>query len=256
MKGTRRFDPRPKIILLAAGAVFFFLPLRLEVLGAGLMLLLVPGGLVLKTRLLRVLSSILPILILVALLTPFFYRQGTPIWQMGETVVLTLRGLEETGRLLIRFTGITAVFALFYLTTPAERFLSALEWYGLPFRAALVMSLTLRFIPSLFTLYQRVEDAHSLRRAGELADRNGFFRRFRNLLPTLTSVLIQAVKKIGPLSMSLELQGVGLSSRRTRFVRLPRFRDVAFQFLLVLLILSLLVTVLVIFPQLWYNGAS
>jgi energy-coupling factor transport system permease protein len=202
------------------------------------------------------LISILPILILVALLTPFFFRQGAPVWQIRGTVLVTIRGLEETGRLLIRFTGITTVFALFYLTTPAEQFLSALEWYGLPFRAALVLNLTLRFIPSLFILYQRVEDAHSLRRAGELSGHSGFFRRFRNLLPTLTSVLIQAIKKIGPLSMTLELQGVGLPGPRTRFFRLPRFRDVALQFFFTFLGLGFLVAVLVIFPQLWYNGAS
>ena len=119
-----------------------------------------------------------------------------------------------------------------------------------------MLNLTLRFIPSLFTLYRRVEDAHSLRRAGESSRGRGFFGRLGRLLPTLTSVLIQAVKRIAPLSMTLELRGVGGAGRRTSFVRLPRNRRTAVQFAGVLLFMGIVLSILVIFPGLWYNGAS
>lgn len=175
---------------------------------------------------------------------------------MGSTIILTTGGLEETGRLLCRFTGITICFALFYITTPAESFIASLRWFGLPFKAALVLNLTLRFIPSLFTLYQRVEDAHSLRRSGESAGGRGFFGRLKRLLPTLTSVLIQAVKRIAPLSMTLELRGIGAAGRRTSYIRLPRGKKVKFQFLGTFLFMGILIAVLVISPGLWYNGAS
>jgi len=117
----------------------------------------------------------------------------------------------------------------------------------------LVLNLTLRFIPSLFDLYRRVEDAHSLRRAGEVNQGNSLFHRMGRLLPTLTSVLILSVKRIAPLSMTLELRGIGLKNKRTTYAGLPRHPRVVFEFIGVLILLGIITCVLVIFSGLWYN---
>ena len=242
------FDPRPKILLLLFGVVLFFLPLTVETLAICLGLLGFPGFLRTGRSLGRALLSILPLLTLVALLTPLFVRRGEPLWQVGAVVILTSGGWEETGRLLCRFTGITLCFSLFYLTTGAENFIVALRWFGLPYRAALVLNLTLRFIPSLFTLYRRVEEAHSLRRAEELHGRRRFGGRLKYLLPTLTSVLIQAVKRIVPLSMALELRGIDVAGSRTSYTQLARGRKVIIEFLITLLFMGIVITALVLFP--------
>lgn len=241
-----KLDPRPKILLLLFGTVLFFLPLDVPILAISLGLLGLVGFFLIGRGLGRSILSILPILILTILLTPLFVRRGEPLWQVNALVVLTSGGLEETGRHLCRFIGITLCFSLFHRTTPAETLVPALGWFGLPYRAALILNLTLRFVPSFFILYRRIEEAHSLRRAEELPGRRGIVQRLKYLFPTLVSVLIQVVKRILPLSMTLELRGIGAAGNRTSYTQLPRGRRLAWEFVMTLLFMGMVIVALVL----------
>jgi energy-coupling factor transport system permease protein len=98
----------------------------------------------------------------------------------------------------------------------------ALRWYGLPYRPSLTLIMAFRFIPTLVELYQNVQDAHSLRTAGERPV--GFFGR---ILPRLTSVFIQAIRMVPSLAMALETRGLGRRTPRTEWRELPRRRRAA-----------------------------
>ena len=149
---------------------------------------------------------------------------------IGQRRVLTDRGLILTTALIIRFTGITAAFYLFFSTTETGPFILALRAFGLPYRAALTVTISLRYIPDMFSTYGRISDAHKLRRAGfesgGAARRRGFRHRLNNLFPVLISVLIHAVKSIPSLAMALDSKGLGRGNRRTSCRKLCSWRKI------------------------------
>jgi energy-coupling factor transport system permease protein len=206
-----RFDPRAKLAVLVVAAACFFLPFRIEVplvYVAGLALL-VAACLGVK-ELLKALLAIAPLIVVVAVLTPFLTRTGPVLWRPFGVPILTLDGLFQTARLLLRFTGITLAFFAVFRTIEVNDFVGSLRWFGLPFSASLVIVIALRFIPSLIDAYRSIQDAHELRSHGKM-------RFFDRLLPRLTSIVIFAVKRMPTLAMVLESRGFGRRERRTDF---------------------------------------
>jgi energy-coupling factor transport system permease protein len=220
-----RFDPRCKLVLLLLFLVLFLLPVRLELCAAYLLVVVLLILAALSAReLLRPLRVIGPLLLLVAVLTPPFHRQGQVFLRVLGWPLLTSGGVLETARLAMRVTGITLAFFVFLRTTSPEDILLSLRWFGLPFAAVLALGIALQYIPTVRDLYLQVVDAHRLRRSGEetpAGQSRGLRRLATDTLPALTSVLIVAVRRITILAMALEVRGVGLRRRRTSYSALP-----------------------------------
>lgn len=224
---VHHYDPRAKTLLLLAFLVLFFLPIRVGHLGAYLAVVVVLSGAFLGIpNTLRPIRLILPILILVLLLTPPFYREGSALVTIRGFTVLSVTGLLLALRLIIRFTGITMVFYLFIGTTDPDELILAFRWFRLPYTVSLVLSLALGYIPTIRTLYDQVRDAHRLRLAGEgegigvagvRPQGRGLFKRLREAIPVLTSVLILSVRRIPTLAMALECRGVGRKNPRSSY---------------------------------------
>jgi energy-coupling factor transport system permease protein len=228
-------DPRPKLLLLLLLSVIFFLPFGPAELGLYALLLCVCTLFSLGPRDLFVsLRSIFPILILVALLTPPFNLSGEVFLRLGGRPLLTSGGLLETLRLVSRFLGVTLLFFLFFRTTETENFILALLWYGLPSPAALTLTITVRYIPYIFSLYGQIKDAHRLRLPQAMGRRQGMRVRFGSMIPILVSVVIQSIRSIPNLAMSLESRGVGRNAPRTSYLSLPPVRVLPFMLCLAL----------------------
>ena len=244
-----RFDPRPKLILLVATLVIFFLPVSPIWLlpYATLLSLLILFSLGPKELALPILT-ILPVLLFVAILTPPFHRGGDPLIVIWKQVILTTNGLQETARMILRFTGITLAFFLYLRTTAINDLILALRWFGLPFKAALVATLAFRYIPYMAQVYANVVDAHRLRSDPNEEERRWWElrKRVRRLLPVLTSVLIYAIKGIPMLSMALESRGMGRKNPRADYIQLKQGSSLLFDFLATLLVLCLLLIPLIV----------
>jgi len=209
-------DPRLKAIILLSIVVIFFLPLSISamlILFTGLILLGINSLGLLKA--LQPVKMILPILIFVIILTPPFFKGGETILIIKNTTILTSEGLFQTLRLILRFTGITVSFYIFFSTTSISSFVLTLEWFKLPYKAALIITIALRYIPSMIIIYNNIKDAHSLRSADN--SKKYFWKKLNTVFPTLVSVLIHSIKSIPTLSMALELRGIGCSTKRTQF---------------------------------------
>ena len=223
---VHRYDPRAKTLLLLAFLVLFFLPIRIGYLAAYLAVVVALSGVFLGiSNTLRPIRLILPILVLVLLLTPPFYREGSALLTVRGLTILSVSGLMLALRLIIRFSGITMAFYLFIGTTDPDDLILAFRWFRLPYAVSLVLSLALGYIPTILTLYDQVRDAHRLRLAvegegGKTAARprkRGLFKRLREAIPVLTSVLILSVRRIPTLAMALECRGVGRKNPRTSY---------------------------------------
>jgi len=229
---VHRYDPRAKTLLLLAFLVLFFLPIRVGYLAAYLAVVVALSWVFLGIpNTLRPIRLILPILILVLLLTPPFYREGIALLTIRGFTVLSVNGLLLALRLMVRFSGITMVFYLFIGTTDPDQMILALRWFRLPYTMSLVLSLALGYIPTIRTLYDQVRDAHQLRLAvreegsravGARRQGRGLFKRLREAIPILTSVLILSVRRIPTLAMALECRGVGRKNPRSSYHTLKR----------------------------------
>jgi energy-coupling factor transport system permease protein len=209
-------DPRLKTIILLSIVIIFFLPLSITamfIFFTGLLLIGMNSLGILKA--LQPVKMIFPILIFVIILTPPFYKGGETILIFKNIVILTSDGLFQTLKLVLRFTGITISFYIFFSTTSISNFILALEWFKLPYKAALVITIALRYIPSMIIIYNNIQDAHRLRTRN---NRNKYFwNKLNKLFPTLVSVLIHSIKSIPTLSMALELRGIGCVTKRSQY---------------------------------------
>jgi energy-coupling factor transport system permease protein len=217
------WDPRAKMALLAVVLTSFFLPsppwvllILTAALVAVLALFLGPG------QLLPPLKTLWPILILISLLTPPFHRGGVPVMRLFDLTFVTSEGLDMTLVLLLRFLGITYGFFAVVRTVSLDEMVLSLRWFGLPYAACLVMTITLRTIPSLAATWTNVVDAHKLRTG--VVENPRRRRIVETYLPVLTSVLIEAVKGIPVLAMALESRGFGRRNPRTSYAELKKGR--------------------------------
>ncbi len=241
-------DVRIKMIMLPYLTVLFLLPAPLYFEGIlfGAVFCLSAAAIGGKAAL-APLKALLPLFVLVVLLTPPFHREGPVLLARGSFVILSLSGALTALRYLLRFAGITLLFALFFATTSMDDFLLALRWYGLPFSWALVVSLSLRQIPHLVGVYGNIRMAHRLRRSAQ-TPRGGLRARVKRLIPVLVSLVIVAVKGIPALAMALELKGVTYQKQRSTFRRLPPPRRPLLQLFITALIIAMSLLFLLLSP--------
>ncbi len=208
-----RTDPRARLLALIGLTACFLVPaepLPLLVLAASC---LAAAAAALGVRQLAgLLRTLAPALFFVAVLTPPFVRGGTTLVAVAGFPLVTTAGLRAALVFLSRLTGIAAAFFALLRTLRLEELVLALRWFGVPFPAALAVTVTFRYIPFLAGTWHEVKDAHRLRGAKTGPG------------PILTAVMVKAVKTIPALAMALESRGLGRTGRRTSLVALPSTR--------------------------------
>jgi energy-coupling factor transport system permease protein len=212
-----RWDPRAKLLLLPFLLAAFFLPappwVLLVLTAAITAVIAVELG---PAELVPPLKTLVPILVLITVLTPPFHHAGSVLLRVGGLALLTAEGARLTSVLLLRFLGITLGFFAVVRTVSLDDMVLSLRWFRLPYSACLVVTITLRTIPTLAATWHNVRDAHRLRSGSPERRR----RIVRTYLPVLTSVLIESVKSIPLLAMALESRGFGRANARTSYAGL------------------------------------
>ncbi|MFO7730902.1 MAG: energy-coupling factor transporter transmembrane component T [Spirochaetia bacterium] len=243
---VHKADPRIKFSLLILWVIALILPVSIVALTAYYLalVLLIWAGLSLG-QVLQPLKTIWPLLLLIALLTPPFHQSGRELYQIGGFIRITEGGLQEAFVLIVRFSGITSAFFLFFRTTTIDDFILTLRWFGLPYSGALVVTIAFRYIPSLLQLYRNIEDAHALRRPAPQGRRKFHpIKKFSHIFPTLVSVMIHSIKGIPTLSMALESRGFGRYNPRTSYRSLLPLKKVVHHVGISIIVLLFLVLLL------------
>jgi energy-coupling factor transport system permease protein len=210
------FDARAKLLLILVLCFEVFLPIS----PVGIYILAASSFLIAWyatgfKQALSPLKTILPLLIVMLLFTPFTYKDFPAAITIGEYTLATTASLYHLNLLIARFVSITYMTTLFVWTTSMSDIMLAFQWYGLPYSGSLVITLAFRFIPFIADSFHMISDAHSLRiiSNGEGKRR----RRIFDILPTISSALVFALKSIPNLAMSLEHRGFGRANKRTQF---------------------------------------
>lgn len=224
-----RMDSRLKMIILLELIVMVFLPLSLKAMVILSISLIVLSSIEIGlTRTWKVFSSVLPVLLIMVLLSPVSNREGTPLLEIGNFVVITLEGMENLVLIGSRFVILTFGFSLLILCTRQSDIVLGLSFFGLSYRAGLTISLVLRFLPTLSHTMAQISDSHTLRQ--DHVARN---RKIKEAVPSLISALVFALRSIPLSAMALEQRGFGSQIRPTRFHALPSFARCVPQLVLV-----------------------
>lgn len=223
-------DPRAKILATALLVLGMFLVRS----AAGFLLVtLALAGLILVARIppgtfLRVLRPVLLIVVLTAFFQVFFSREGDVLFQWGILQVHEggLRmGILLALRILLLVTAaglLTATTAPIALADGIEDLLSPLKKIRFPaHEVAMMMTIALRFIPTLHEEAQKIMKAQAAR--GSDASDGGLVRRVRAMVPVLVPLTIGAFRRADELAEAMESRGYRGGEGRTRYREL-RFR--------------------------------
>jgi energy-coupling factor transport system permease protein len=223
-------DPRAKILATALLVVGLFLVdsvAGLLVLAAGFVLL-VAASRVPPVAFLRLLRPVAFIVALTALFQLFFTREGPTLFEWGFLEVHEggLRmGLFLALRILLLVSAaglLTATTAPVALADGIEDLLSPLKKLRFPaHEVAMMMTIALRFIPTLHEEAQKIARAQAARGA-DLSE-GGLLKRVRAMLPVLVPLTIGAFRRADELAEAMESRGYRGGEGRTRYREL-RFR--------------------------------
>ena len=226
---VHRLDPRTKLLCTILYIVALFLA-RGPVGYAVLFLVLAASTAVAKIRpaaLLRGMRPVLFIIVLTALLN-IFYTPGTVLWQWNF-LRITVEGLWSAFFMVLRFSFlISCTFLLTYTTSPImltdglEKLLGPLKRIHVPVHElSMIMSIALRFIPTLIEETDKIMSAQKAR--GADFDSGNLFQKAKALVPLLVPLFISAFRRADELAIAMECRCYHGGEGRTRLRQL-RFR--------------------------------
>ena len=227
-----QLDPRCKIIATLIVIVAIFLAGSLPAYGlitVFILLCFFISHLPLKL----ILKSLKPLWVIIILTMGIhvFTTSGTVIWQWG-ILHITWEGIRQgalmTARLiyLIVFSSLlTYTTSPIVLTDGIEHLLNPFRRIGVPaHELAMMMTIALRFIPTLLEETDRIMKAQTARGANFTSGR--IMERGRNMIPLLVPLFVSAFRRADDLATAMEARCYRGGEGRTRMHELAyTFRD-------------------------------
>ena len=226
-----RLDPRVK---MGAALGLMALPFAVHTLLGSLLLAALVAALTLLARvpMLALLRTVRTVFWL-ALLMFFFYfftTPGRPLIAWGG-VGVTVEGLAAGATQVYRICLLVVVASLLtYTTSPAqlahglEALFGPLERVRFPVREmVLVLTIALRFVPTLFAEIEIISKAQRARGADFTS--GGPWRRLRSLVPIFVPIFVSALRRAEELATAMDARGFRSARRRTRLHRLSLGRN-------------------------------
>lgn len=222
-----RLDPRTKILAVTAYIVALFLAKSFFSYGIMLIYLMVciaVSHIPLKS-ILRGLKPLLFVSIFTAVLN-LLYTTGEQVLVQFWVFTITQEGVFTAFFMVLRIMMlVSGTFLLTYTTSPIlltdglETLLNPLKAFKLPVHElAMIMSIALRFIPTLIEETDKIMSAQSAR--GANFESGNLFQRAKALLPLLVPLFISAFRRADELAIAMECRCYKGGEGRTRLRQL------------------------------------
>ena len=223
---VHRLDPRVKIVLTVAFIVLLFLaegPISYALIVAFLAIIIGVSRISPKV-VVRGLKPILFIVVFTAVLN-LFYTPGEYIWQWGF-LHISREGIRTAIFMVVRLMLlIIATSMLTYTTSPIqltdglERLLSPLKKLHAPVHElSMMMSIALRFIPTLIEETEKIISAQKAR--GADFESGSLVQRAKSMIPILVPLFISAFRRADELATAMECRLYRGDIGRTRMKQL------------------------------------
>ena len=220
---VHKLDPRVKLLLTLVYITALFMSRGFPAYALMLAILLTCISLS-KIKPKSVLSGLRPVLIIIMLtvvLNIFFIRGETVIFEY-RFIVITREGVFTAIFMAARFIMlIIGSFLLTYTTSPIaltdglERMLNPLKKIKLPIHElAMMMSIALRFIPTLIEETDKIMSAQKAR--GADFETGGLIKRAKAILPLIIPLFISAFRRADELATAMESRCYHGGEGRTR----------------------------------------
>lgn len=222
-----RMDARVKILLTAVFIVMLFMADHLAGLGIGIIFTVlifliskIPGKMMLKS-----LKPIVPIIIFTAILNLFFIRTGDPYFAW-KFIKITDDGVNTAVFMVVRILCLIAGTSLLtYTTSPIdltdaiERLLSPLKKIKVPVHElAMMMTIALRFIPTLIEETDKIMSAQKAR--GANMEDGSLIQKAKALIPVLIPLFVASFRHAEELALAMECRCYHGGEGRTRMKQL------------------------------------
>lgn len=178
----------------------------------------------------KVLASVRRVLFLVlftAALNLFFIKEGNVIFSWW-IINITDYGADFAAKMTLRLIMLVLASSFLTLTTTPmaltdglESLLAPLKLIRFPVRdMAMIMSIALRFIPSLTEETRKIMNAQKAR--GASFDTGGLFARAKSMLPVLIPLFVNSFRRADELALAMDARCYSVSPNRTR-MRVQKF---------------------------------
>lgn len=219
---VHRLDPRTKILMVLVYVALVFLVHNFW--GYGLLVIFLAGSILLSRISPRfVMKGLKPVFIFVLITGVFnlFFTGGNVLWQWGFLKV-TEEGLYFAAFMVLRLVFLILGTSLLTLTTSPialtdgiERLLSPFKRIGFPaHELAMMMTIALRFIPTLMEETDKIIKAQSAR--GADFESGNLLRRAKAMIPILIPLFISAFRRADELATAMECRCYRGGEGRTR----------------------------------------
>jgi energy-coupling factor transport system permease protein len=221
-----RMDPRMKILLtmgyivmlFAAKGILSYLPILVWLITA------VAVSRIKPSVILRGVKPLIFVILLTAVLN-MFYTPGRELLKIWK-ITFTYEGVYTAFLMVLRIIMlITGTFLLTYTTSPIvltdgiERLLNPLKRLRVPVHElAMMMTIALRFIPTLIEEADKIMNAQKAR--GADFETGSIFRRAKALIPLLVPLFISAFRRADELAIAMECRCYRGGEGRTKLRQL------------------------------------
>lgn len=224
---VHRLDARLKILLTIAFIVMLFVANGFAGLGVCVcftFLTFLISRIPLK-MMFKSLKPILIIIIITALLNLFFVHTGTPYFEW-KFIKITDKGVETAIFMVVRISClIIGTSLLTYTTSPIdltdaiERLLSPLKKIKVPVHElAMMMTIALRFIPTLIEETDKIMSAQKAR--GADMETGSIFKKAKALIPILIPLFVSSFRHAEELALAMECRCYHGGEGRTKMKQL------------------------------------
>lgn len=259
-----KLDARFKIFALILLMVAVFLPLRnmyMDFTFYGFMLLFVLFLMKLShihfMSLIKMLKPMTFMIVFILIINLFVVRKGNPIYIFNLTIYDT--ALYNTLYTLLRLVLMVSLSLILISTTKPMDLTYALEWYLYPLKfikvpihiIAMIISLALRFIPTLLEETEKIMKAQASRGVDFV---NGKLKeKIKAIISLIIPLFISSLQRSVELADAMEVRGYDPNGKRTRY-RIMHFSSKDLISLIFITVLFTINILLVVYHVDFYKG--
>jgi energy-coupling factor transport system permease protein len=245
---VHRIDPRVKLIFIFVYVVVIFLTTNaISLLFTAIVLI---GAFIISNIPLKLMfksiKGILPIIILTTVLNAF-YIKGDVLFKIW-VLVITKQGLFTAATICVRIILVIICTSLLTFTTSPivltdglEKLLSPLKVIRLDVHSlAMMMTIALRFIPTLIEETDKIMSAQKAR--GADFESGGLTKRVRALIPILIPLFVSAFRRADELALAMECRCYRGGEGRTRMRQL---KLISIDYFAIAIVIIVIIAVLV-----------
>lgn len=251
-----RIDPRAKLILMIAYIVLIFignnfvsLALSVAFLAFIIIISKIPARMVLKS-----VKPIIPIIIFTSILNIFYIKGGKLLVSWGFINIYT-QGVYTAIFVVLRIAMlIVGSSMLTYTTTPTaltdglERLLSPLSKIGVKVHdLAMMMTIALRFIPTLIEETDKIMSAQKAR--GADMESGNLLQRIKALIPILIPLFVSSFRRAYDLAVAMECRCYKGGKGRTRMKILHMGAVDYISFAVMAVVIAAIITLNILLPK-------